>query len=266
MSDVYLVKAAPIWGTDLWSKRFGGVKDDFGYSVQITRDGGYIISGLTYSYGEGGDIYLIKTFADGTEKWTTHYGGTKEEKGYSVRQATDGGYIVAGYTESLGAGGRDVFVVKTDSNGVYKWGKPFGGMKDDVAACIQKTTDNGYIIAGSTYSKGAGDSDMYLIKIDSIGNFIWDKTLGGIGYDEASEIQQTSDGGYIIVGSTESYGIGFFDVYLVKTDNMGNEQWKETFGSVDYDLGLSVQQTKDGGYIICGGSLLIKTDKYGKVQ
>ena len=273
-SDVYLIKTDGS-GTEQWTKTFGGTDHDYGFSVQQTTDGGYIITGRTGSFGNA-DVYLIKTDGSGTEQWTKTFGGTDYEEGWSVQQTTDGGYIITGQTESFGNGYYAVYLIKTDGSGTEQWTKTFGGTDIDRGYSVQQTTDGGYIITGWTSSFGNGSSDVYLIKTDGSGTEQWTKTFGGTDNDNARSVQQTTDGGYIITGWTESFGNGYYAVYLIKTDGSGTEQWTKTFGGTDNDGGWSVQQTTDGGYIITGytesfgnGSpdvYLIKTDGSGTEQ
>jgi uncharacterized delta-60 repeat protein len=236
-----------------WSQTFGGSSNDYGYSVAVTSDGGYIIAGYTESYGAGGyDVWLIKTGADGDEEWNQTFGGLSDDFGYSVAQTSDGGYIIAGDTLSYGAGGYDVWLIKTDADGNKEWDKTFGGSSSDCGYSIAETSDGGYIIAGYTWSYGAGNSDVWLIKADTDGNKEWDKTFGGSVYERGYSVAVTSDGGYIIAGETLSYGSGNYDVWLIKTDADGDEEWNQTFGGLSDDFGRSVAQTSDGGYIIAG--------------
>jgi len=260
-----------------WEKTFGGANEDRGYSVQQTTDGGYIIAGGTYSMGAGyADVYLIKTDPSGNLVWQKTFGGADDDYGYSVQQTTDEGYIIAGYTNSLGAGSYDVYLIKTDSSGNLIWQKTFGGTGWDVSYSVQQTTDGGYIIVGGTDSFAF--YDVYLIKTDSAGNLIWEKTLGGPIFDEDLEVghsvQQTSDGGYIIGGNKYSISLGGYEVYLIKTDSSGNLIWEKTFGS--NSSANSVQQTTDGGYIVAGwyasggryiyyDVYLMKTDPFGNL-
>jgi hypothetical protein len=159
---------------------------------------------------------------------------------------------------------------------VVKFAKTYGVTGSDYAYSVQQTSDGGYIVAGGTASFGAGSVDFLLIKTDANGNIIWVKTYGGISYDNARSVQQTSDGGYIVAGLTSSFGAGNWDVWLIKTDANGNLQWAKTYGGTNYDYAYSVQQTSDGGYIMTGGTAsfgagnwdvwLIKTDANGNLQ
>jgi len=202
------------------------------------------------------------------------FGGSDYDAAYSIQQTSDGGYIVAGVTASFGTGDEDVFLLKTDASGNLQWAETFGGVYFDVAYSVQQTSDGGYIVAGYTYSFGAGSYDVFLLKTDASGNLQWAKTFGGSGGDYAWSVQQTSDGGYIVAGFTGSFGAGG-DVFLLKTDASGNLQWAKTFGGSDYDRTYSVQQTIDGGYIVAGrtssfgaggyDAFLLKTDANGNI-
>ena len=263
--DVYLVKTDAN-GNELWNKTFGSSGEDMGRSVQQTTDSGYIITGFTDGNCSD-EVYLVKTDVNGNEIWNKTFGGTGFDEGYSVQQTNDGGYIISGKT--LYFDDYNVYLIKTDSNGNELWNKTFGGFQEDVGNSIQQTSDGGYIITGSTLSFGNGGIDVYLIKTDSNGNELWNKTFGGIQEDVGKSVQQTSDGGYIIAGGTKSSGNGDYDVYLVKTDANGNELWNKTFGGVWEDMGNSVQQTTDSGYIIVGLNFddvyVIKTDGNGNI-
>ncbi|MFC1990218.1 trypsin-like peptidase domain-containing protein [Chloroflexota bacterium] len=257
-----------------WSKTFSGTGDDRGHAVQQTSDGGYIIAGFTTVYARNYDAYLVKTDSYGTMLWSKAFGGSgmSIDSAHSVQQTTDGGYIIAGTTEPSGLNSNDVYLVKTDSSGNMTWSKTYGGTDREAGSSVQQTSDGGYIIAGYTRSFGAGSGDAYLIKTDSSGNEAWSKTFGGTGSEGGSSVQQTSDGGYIIVCTTSSFGTGVSDAYLVKTDSSGNEVWSKTFGGTGQDNVGSVQQTVDGGYIIAGSTrsfgggsnfYLVKTDSSG---
>jgi hypothetical protein len=206
-----------------FAKTYGGTDWDKALSVQQTSDGGYIVAGETYSFGAGeGDIFLIKTDANGNIQWAKTYGGTNSDYAHSVQQTSDGGYIVAGWTASFGAGGYDFFLIKTDANGDIIWAKTYGGTYYDRASSVQQTSDGGYIVAGWTTSFSAGWNDFFLIKADANGNIIWAKTYGGTNHEWAYSVQQTSDGGYILAGYIYSFGDGWYDIFLIKTDANGD--------------------------------------------
>ncbi|MDD5530740.1 MAG: T9SS type A sorting domain-containing protein [bacterium] len=261
----------------LWTKNYGGASDDRGQSVQQTEDGGFIIAGETCSFGAGGfDIYLIKTNSYGDTLWTRTFGGTEEDFGYSAQQTNDGGYIITGYTGSYGAGSYDLWLIKTDSSGNKTWDKTFGGTASDVGNSIQQTNDGGYIITGLH-----NGYYFWLVKTDVNGDSLWTTVFFGGMYDsEGNSVQQTTDSGYIITGYSWPYdtvgpGPRFNDVWLIKTDAKGDTLWTKTYDGINSynDYGYSVQQTKDGGYIIVGGTgisfggndnmWLIKTDANG---
>ena len=178
------------------------------------------------------------------------FGGEDEDVGYSVQQTSDGGYIVAGYTNSYGSGSYDVLLLKTDSDGNKLWRQTFGEGYDDRGYSIQQTSDGGFVIAGYTYSFDSDSYDMWLLKTNIVGDTQWTKTYGGTGTDKGYSVQQTSDGGFIISGvTTAEYG---FDIMVVKTDPTGEEEWNQVFGNILHDMGLSVDQTLDGGFVVVG--------------
>jgi hypothetical protein len=173
--------------------------------------------------------------------------------GKSIQQTSDGGYIIAGYTESFGAGGYDMWLIKADANGDTLWTKIFGGIERDEGNSVQQTPEGGYILTGYTTSFGEGSEDVWLIKTDVNGDTIWTKTFGDSTINVGNSAQQTSDGGYIITGLThDMFGESGSDVWLIKTDTNGDTLWTKTFGGFDHNEGSSVQQTIDGGYIISG--------------
>ena len=259
-----------------FQKAYGGTSGDECYSVQQTADGGYIMVGNTSGFGAGiWLIYLIKTDVNGDTLWTKTIGGAGYDNGRSVQQTTDGGYIIAGYGDSFGTGGFDIYLIKTDATGNLLWSKTFGGNPTyNYTTSVQQTIDGGYIVTGN-FGGSIGNYDVYLIKTDANGDSLWTKAYGGMDDDNGRSVQQTTDGGYIITGETYSFGVGGSDVYLIKTDSNGNLLWSKTFGGIDDEVGFSIQQTTDGGYIIGGyyGSMggggqdiyLLKTDANGNL-
>ena len=194
------------------------------------------------------------------EAWNKTFGGDDKDYGYSVQQTTDGGCIIAGFTNSYGAGDGDVWLIKTSQDGVEQWNRTFGGTGDDCGYSVQQTSDGGYIIAGETQSYGTGIADVWLIKTGLDGVEQWNRTFGGEGLDWGHSVQQTSDGGYVIAGRIEYYARGPADAWLIKTDSNGVEEWNRTFGTSACEYAASVNQTTDGGYIIAG-----RTTSYGAI-
>ena len=263
------------FGQVSFSKTYGGRNNDGASFVQQTSDGGFIIAGGTRSFGAGGaDFLLIKTDASGNVQWAKTYGGTYSEGDPFVQQTSDSGFTVTSGTYSFGAGDMDILLIRTDAGGNLKWAKVYGGTNKDLAYSIQQTNDGGFIIAGGTWSFGAGDGDFLLIKTDASGNIQWAKTYGGSREDFASSVQKTSDGGFIVTGRSWSFGAGSGDFLLIKTDASGNVQWAKTYGGSNQDFAYSVQQTSDGGFIVAGVTwsfggidiLIIKTNLNGSVQ
>jgi len=250
--DVYVVKLDAN-GNLQWTKTIGRIGAHVGASLIQTSDGGYAIAGVTISSGAGElDVYVVKLDANGNLQWTKTIGGKNWEEGNSLIQTSDGGYAITGSTESFGAGGADVYVVKLDANGNLQWTKTIGGPKGEGGRSIIQTSDGGYAITGATKSFGAGGEDVYVVKLDANGNLQWTKTIGGENNDWGNSLIQTSDGGYVIAGYTTSFGAGEADVYVVKLDANGNLLWTKTIGGPESEEGNSLIQTSDGGYAIAG--------------
>lgn len=262
-----------------WQQTFGGEKIDWGSCVQQTVDGGYIISGTYYRNAWSFWYcyrYLIKTDANGVEQWHQTKGTyDRENMAQWVQQTTDGGYIIAGYQGN--GGDYDAVLEKTDSIGNTVWVKIFGQPDVfDLGKCVQQTSDGGYILTGWTQSFGVGSNDAWLIKTDAEGNVLWNHTYGGENADCGNYVQTTSDGGYMIIGSSESFGNqGSVDAWLIKTDAEGTEEWNRTFGDADYEEAFNGQQTTDSGYVLVGTKprldgttniWVVKTDAQGILQ
>jgi hypothetical protein len=258
--DVYLIKTNYL-GDSVWTNRFGGDLDDVGRAVIEVADG-YIIAGYTRSFGVGAyDILLIKTDQFGNKLWQETYGADLAEWGFDVEQTSDGGYIIVGKTSSSGAGAYDVYLVKTNALGNMSWQKTFGGTQSDYGQSVKQTSDGGYIIAGATASLGAGSFDVYLIKTNSQGNLSWYKTFGGTGSDYGYDVEQTSDNGFIIAGKKYSYTNNSYDVYIIKTDSVGNLEWQKTVGGPQADGSYSLTLNTDGACITVGETCSFTPDR-----
>ncbi|HEY3249985.1 MAG TPA: T9SS type A sorting domain-containing protein, partial [Ignavibacteria bacterium] len=270
--DSYIVKLDNN-GTILWTKTFGGFGDEYGESIVQTSDGGYAVGGYTNSYGAGDyDDYIAKLDAAGAIQWFKTYGTAGYDYALSIKQTTDGGYVLFGSTSSFGAGNNDYYVVKVDSAGLLQWSKTIGGPGGDYGFCVIQTSDGGYALSGTTLSFGAGNYDLYVVKLNATGSLEWSRTIGGTGFEYGYQIIQTSEGGYAIAASIESFGAGGYDAYIVKLNSSGQIEWNRTLGGMYDDNILSITQTTDGGYAATGfttiaGSgadiYLIKLDSLG---
>ena len=253
--DIILMKFDP-FGDTVWTRTYGGDSAEFGRSAQQTTDGGYIIAGYTESYGSGSsDIWLIKTSSNGDTLWTKTYGGSGCDRAGAVQQTTDQGYIIAGSRDAYGPDSSEIYLIKTDTQGETLWTKTYGGVSWDDAYCVQQTSDGGYIIGADTYSFGAGswDSDIWLIKTDSTGDTLWTKIFSpGTQADHCRSLIQTHDFGYLLVGQTFSLGALEGDVWIIKTDSLGDTLWTRLYGGAEQDGASCVQQCSDSTYIIAG--------------
>jgi uncharacterized repeat protein (TIGR01451 family) len=265
--SIWIVKLTAT-GAIEWQKIMGGSGTDWATSIQQTTDGGYIVGG--YSNSNDGDVsgthgdydfWVVKLSNSGDIQWQKSLGGSGEDQANSIRQTNDGGYIVAGYSNSNDGdvsgnrGGQDFWVVKLSAGGDIEWQKSLGGPNNDVANSVQQTTDGGYIVAGI----GLG-AQFLIIKLAENGDVQWQESLGGSGLDRAHSIVQTTDGGYFVVGETTSTEPPFFanyglqDFWVVKLTHEGDVQWVKSLGGSGADFALSGHQTTDGGYIVVGTS------------
>lgn len=252
--DLYVVKLNAA-GALQWTRTIGGATDDFGTAVVQTTDGGLAVAGYTTSYGAGShDFYVVKLDALGALQWTRTVGGANAEQAWSIVQTADGGYAVAGYTLSYGAGDYDFYVVKLDAAGGLLWTSTIGGASLDQAWSLVQTTDGGYAVAGYTTSFGAGNHDFYMMKLDAAGVLQWTRTVGGALYDLAYSIVQTTDGGYALAGATTSFGTNGYDFYVVRLDGTGMLLWSKTIGGPSGDFGSTIVQTTDGGFAVSGST------------
>jgi len=260
-----------------WQKPLGGSGDDVANCIRPTSDGGFIIAGtsdsndgdITDNHGQD-DFCLIKLNAAGDLIWQQSYGGTGGDEAISVVPTLDGGYAVAGKSSSNDSditgnhGSSDYWLIKTNDQGIMQWQKLYGGSQADVAYFMEPTSDNGFVLAGISYSNDGdvsgnhGMGDAWIIKVDQNGNLLWQKTIGGSKLDIANDIKQSADGGYIVTGYSLSndgditVNKGQEDFLFFKLDANGNLQWEKTMGGSGGDCGSAGVQTIDGGYVFCG--------------
>ncbi|MDR2354296.1 MAG: T9SS C-terminal target domain-containing protein [Deltaproteobacteria bacterium] len=271
-----------------WQQSIGGTEWDFSSEIQKTSDGGYIMAGMTYSTdgdleGNHGnrDIVIIKFSQEGEIDWKKIFGGTRWDYAHSIQETSDGGFIVAGGTESDDGDvtknykDADVWIIKLDRQGNILWQNTYGGNAKDISYSIQETSDGGFITVAMSFSTDGdvtgnhGEGDYWLIKLDQIGNIQWEKSFGGSKNEEPQSVLITSDQGYIIAGSTESNdgdvsgNHGQSDYWIVKVDLQGNIQWQRTLGGFNWDVVNSIQEISTGGYIIAGGTMSVNGDVTG---
>ncbi len=277
--DYWVVKLNAT-GAIQWQKSFGSTGDDYLNSINQTSDGGYIVGGIASAndgdvsgFHGGTDYWVVKLNTAGTIQWQKCLGGYSGEFVGSVIQTTDGGYAAIGASSSNSGdvtgnhGGSDYWVVKLDTSGAIQWQKSYGGSHEETGTYIQQTNDGGYILVGYSSSNNGNVSDnhsqspeidTWVVKINSSGTIQWQKCLGGTQAEPGYFIQQSTDGGYIVAGSTSSNdgdvsgNHGGYDYWVVKLDTAGAIKWQKCLGGTESDFGTSIQQTTDGGYIVAG--------------
>lgn len=218
--DLWIIKTDSLGNQD-WSKVYGnpfGVGWDYGNSVQVTSDNGFIIAAHTEATSISSNVWLLKLNSSGDTLWTKSFGGADFDDGNSVQITADGGLIIAGSTKSFAAGEDDVWLIKTDENGDTLWTKTFGGVGGEEGYSVKQTNDGGFVISGYTDSYGAGEDDLWLIRTNENGHKLWTKTLGGINDESGSSVLQSADNGYVVTGYTKSFGAGESDVWLIKLE------------------------------------------------
>lgn len=295
-TDMWVVKTDSS-GNFQWQKTLGGTGYDSAAAIALTNDGGYIIAGystvadgdVTHYYGSH-DIWIVKLDGAGNKVWTKNLGTTGDEQAFSIQQTSDGGYIIGGTYSNINdtpVAGYNMRLIKTNATGDIQWQKSLGGSADEVAYSVQQTADGGYILAGSTQSKNDGDvtgnhlywnsgewaylasKDAWIVKLNSAGTLEWQKCLGGTGEDTAYSVQQTTDGGYILAGSSNSTNgdvtgnHGNHDFWIAKLNANGTLTWQKSLGGSKADIGHFVKQTPDGGYIATGYSFSSDGDVTG---
>lgn len=276
-------------GNIQWEHSFGFSGHDHSYDVVQTTDGGFFFVGfldITASQGEGnfgkgysltrhgvGEFWGTRLDANGNLLWRRYFGGTNNDRAHAVVQADDGGFVMAGFSESddfdisSTKGSYDFWVVKITDSGDLVWERSFGGTGIEISYDIAKTSDNGYVVTGNTFStdmdisKNNGESDVWLIKIDDNGDLIWEKTFGGTQFDAAQSVSLSKDGGFIISGNSKSGDMdvtanaGENDIWLIKTDAEGNLVWQDSFGGSDLDYGFDAVESMDKSIVLVGESI-----------
>ena len=271
--------------TLLWSKTFGGSKDDRGEDIITTKDGGFALLGYSQSTDNdvtsnagSKDFWVLKLTSSGTLSWQKNFGFLGSDYGTALLETNDNGYLITGVldvTASNGQGnsrstqrhaGGDIWAIKLNNSGVLEWSKYYGGSFTDIPLGVVKTIDNGFIIAGSSDSadgditNNKGGYDFWILKIEANGTVVWGKNFGGSEIDEASAITQTNDGNFIVVGDTRSSdkdvsnNNGAADLWMLKISQEGILIWEKTFGGTSFDVGRSISRTQDNGFIISGSS------------
>ncbi len=283
--DNWVVKL-DAFGTIEWEKSFGFSGHDHSYDILQTDDDGFFFVGfldITSARADGntekgnsltrhgvGEFWGTKIDTKGDLQWRGYFGGTNNDRAHAVVQADDGGFVMAGFTESDDfdisntRGSYDFWVVKVDDKGNFVWESSFGGSGIEISQDIDKTSDGGYVITGNTFSsdtdvsKNNGESDIWLIKIDVNGSLVWEKTFGGTQFDAAQGVIASKDGGFIVTGNSKSTDVdvvanaGENDIWVIKTDDKGVIVWQKTFGGTGLDFGFDAIETNEGGIILVG--------------
>jgi serine/threonine protein kinase len=259
LSDPWVVRL-DAEGKELWNKTYGAAGDGAATLIQETSDHGYVVTGWSSSRG-GNQALVIRLDPNGNKTWSKTFGGERGEESNAILQTADGGYVFAGWTLSYGKGRSAAWVVRIDGNGKEIWNKTYGGLSYDAANYIAEAADGGYVFAGWSLSYGKGKSEAWVVKIDQSGREIWNKTFGGGSETRAMCVQQTRDGGFIVVGEAQPKSDAAADALVIKLDGDGKTVWRKSFGGNDEDKATCAQQTKDGGYIVAGYTRPIGTGR-----
>ncbi len=286
-TDIWLVNLSSM-GDVQWKRAYGGSGNDNVYSIQQTRDHGYVMAGSTLSNNwdvsgnHGGyDAWVVKLDSMGGIQWQKCFGGSGWEEAKSVKQTKDGGYVFVGFSTSadgdvtLNQGSFDFWIVKLDSMGNIEWQKPYGGDAEDMGNSISLTSDGGYIVSGQSESNNGnvtgnhGSLDFWVLKLNSEGKIEWQKSFGGPSIDRAIDIHQSFDDGYIVIGQSYSNSgdvsgnHGFNDFWVVKLTSEGAIEWQKSLGGSNEDYAASITQTHDGGYVMTGQTQSNNGDVFG---
>jgi len=221
----------------------------------IIRDNHMFLAGQKNTEFNGqGDAWIIALNKNGKQLWEKSFGGRGTDGANNALLVSDGGYLMVGYTDAYGYGNNDVQIIKTDAYGSKEWSRVYGGKKDDYGWGVTESFDKGFVITGETFSFGSGQNDIYVIKIDSLGNKIWDNFFGGLGQEVGYAISNHNDGGYLIAGQTQSYGKGSSDGIILKINPDGKKEWEKYYGGKGFDSFNSILKDDKDNYIISGSS------------
>ena len=248
-TDGYVVRVDDE-GKMSWNITLGGEKVDKLFSAVETQEG-FVLAGLTYSFGDDSEVWVAKIDVNGNEVWSKTYGGAMEDAGRAIAATEDNQYVVAGYTNSMGNGDYDFLLLKIDASGNMVWNKTYGGAQSDKAYATAETA-GGCVVVGDTRSKGEGESDAWIIKVDVNGNLAWDKAVGGGGFDMPTCIAVSSHQGYLVGGFTFSFGNGERDFWLFKVDDSGNVLWSCTVGRSEFEEAYSVLEVAENEFVMAG--------------
>jgi hypothetical protein len=281
--ECYLIKTDE-FGDTIWTRTFGETLDsnangrdgsgNKAYDLVQTFDGGYFMVDEANGFGvPASDVYVVRLDANAEIMWSRTFGGIESDHAQSVLQLPDSGFVIGGYTESYGAGIRDIYLLRIDKNGELEWSKTIGGTSLESATEIKATADGGFVAVGYSFSFGAISAEVYLLKMTSAGSIEWERTYGGPMNDYGYSVRQCTDGGYVVGGSTGSFGAGLDDMLILKTDANGILEWAKTYGGDQREVGYGIEQTADLGFIVGGYTrsfgageddiYLIKTDSIG---
>lgn len=237
-------------GQTIWNVTLGGEQAEDKLFSAVEVQGGFMLVGLTHSPGGDADVWFVKIDGEGREVWSKTYGGAMEDAGRAVASTGDEQYVVAGYTNSMGNGDYDFLFLKIDASGNMLWSKTYGGTESDKAYAVTETA-GGCVIAGDTRSKGAGDTDGWIIKVDASGDLVWDKTVGGAGFDMPTCVSAVNDG-FLVGGFTFSFGNGERDFWLFKVDDSGNVPWSCTVGRSEFEEAYAALEVAENIYVMAG--------------
>ena len=263
--DLWILKLDAA-GAIQWQKTYGGPGVDKCSADPIvqTTDGGYVVTGLTESFGAGGtDVWVLKLDENGVIQWQKTYGGGGNEEAHAMRQTLDGGYVVAAFGNSFGLGQLDVWILKLDTNGAVQWQKAVGGDGTETVWSVHQTSDGGCVVTGGTESFGAGQEDLWLLKLGQDGVVQWQKTYGGRGDDVGESVRQTSDGGYWVGGATTSFGVGGLDLWVLRLDAEGSIPGCNLGVSSNASIGDTRVQAVDCRAIVSESRATVKDTQVG---